>query len=298
MAHVHSQPGEPAPRKLTRIFVWGIGLNLLYSAVEFGIGFYSGSMGLVADAGHNLSDVVSLVLALLAIRLAARQATKRYTYGFKKSTILASLFNAILLLIAVGMIVAESISKFCHPQAVEGAAIAWTAGAGMVINFLTAWLLMRGQEKDLNVRSAFLHMVADALVSIGVVISGVVIARTGLTVIDPIMGMLIAAIIIVSTRRLLLDSLRLALDGVPREIDMERIEEQICTTPGVVRIHHLHLWALSTTQNALTVHVVVTDPVRSDEIRREIRHRLCACGVTHITIETERPDTECGEPND
>lgn len=291
MPHTDHHHPVPSTRKLTTIFVWSIALNLLYSAVEFGIGVYSGSMGLIADAGHNLSDVVSLVMALLAIRLSARKATRKYTYGFKKSTILASLFNAVLLLIAVGMIAAESISKFFHPQPVEGAAIAWTAGVGVIVNFATAWLLMHGQERDLNVRGAFLHMVADALVSIGVVVSGIVIARTGWMIIDPIMGIVIALIIVVSTRRLLWDSLRLSLDGVPDDIDVGRIEELVRTTPGVIGIHHLHIWAISTTQNALTVHAVLADEKQSSEVRREIRRRLRAEGITHATIETELPDS-------
>lgn len=291
MPHTDHHHPVPSTRKLTTIFVWSIALNLLYSAVEFGIGVYSGSMGLIADAGHNLSDVVSLVMALLAIRLSARKATRKYTYGFKKSTILASLFNAVLLLIAVGMIAAESISKFFHPQPVEGAAIAWTAGVGVIVNFATAWLLMHGQERDLNVRGAFLHMIADALVSIGVVVSGIVIARTGWMVIDPIMGIVIALIIVVSTRRLLWDSLRLSLDGVPDDIDVGRIEELVRTTPGVIGIHHLHIWAISTTQNALTVHAVLADEKQSSEVRREIRRRLRTEGITHATIETELPDS-------
>ena len=291
MPHTDHHHPVPSTRKLTTIFVWSIALNLLYSAVEFGIGVYSGSMGLIADVGHNLSDVVSLVMALLAIRLSARKATRKYTYGFKKSTILASLFNAVLLLIAVGMIAAESISKFFHPQPVEGAAIAWTAGVGVIVNFATAWLLMHGQERDLNVRGAFLHMVADALVSIGVVVSGIVIARTGWMIIDPIMGIVIALIIVVSTRRLLWDSLRLSLDGVPDDIDVGRIEELVRTTPGVIGIHHLHIWAISTTQNALTVHAVLADEKQSSEVRREIRRRLRAEGITHATIETELPDS-------
>ena len=291
MPHTDHHLPVPSTRKLTTIFVWSIALNLLYSAVEFGIGVYSGSMGLIADAGHNLSDVVSLVMALLAIRLSARKATRKYTYGFKKSTILASLFNAVLLLIAVGMIAAESISKFFHPQPVEGAAIAWTAGVGVIVNFATAWLLMHGQERDLNVRGAFLHMVADALVSIGVVVSGIVIARTGWMVIDPIMGIVIALIIVISTRRLLWDSLRLSLDGVPDDIDVGRIEELVRTTPGVIGIHHLHIWAISTTQNALTVHAVLADEKQSSEVRREIRRRLRTEGITHATIETELPDS-------
>lgn len=298
MSHASHHHALPSSRRLTTAFVWGIALNLLYSAIEFGIGVYSGSMGLIADAGHNLSDVVSLVLALLAIRLSARKATRRYTYGFKKSTILASLFNAVLLLIAVGVIAAESISKFFHPQPVEGAAIAWTAGAGVIVNLATAWLLMRGQERDLNVRGAFLHMVADAMVSIGVVVSGVVIARTGWMIIDPIMGVVIALIIVVSTRRLLWDSLRLSLDGVPCGVDAERIEEIVRTTPGVERIRHLHIWAISTTQNALTVHAVLADEKQSSEVRREIRRRLRAAGITHATIETELPDAEGDDTDD
>lgn len=298
MSHASHHHTLPSSRRLTTAFVWGIALNLLYSAIEFGIGVYSGSMGLIADAGHNLSDVVSLVLALLAIRLSARKATRRYTYGFKKSTILASLFNAVLLLIAVGVIAAESISKFFHPQPVEGAAIAWTAGAGVIVNLATAWLLMRGQKRDLNVRGAFLHMVADAMVSIGVVVSGVVIAHTGWMIIDPIMGVVIALIIVVSTRRLLWDSLRLSLDGVPCGVDAERIEEIVRTTPGVERIHHLHIWAISTTQNALTVHAVLADEKQSSEVRREIRRRLRAAGITHATIETELPDAEGDDTDD
>lgn len=298
MSHASHHHALPSSRRLTTAFVWGIALNLLYSAIEFGIGVYSGSMGLIADAGHNLSDVVSLVLALLAIRLSARKATRRYTYGFKKSTILASLFNAVLLLIAVGVIAAESISKFFHPQPVEGAAIAWTAGAGVIVNLATAWLLMRGQKRDLNVRGAFLHMVADAMVSIGVVVSGVVIAHTGWMIIDPIMGVVIALIIVVSTRRLLWDSLRLSLDGVPCGVDAERIEEIVRTTPGVERIHHLHIWAISTTQNALTVHAVLADEKQSSEVRREIRRRLRAAGITHATIETELPDAEGDDTDD
>lgn len=300
MPHADHHHPVPSTRKLTTVFVWSIALNLLYSAVEFGIGVYSGSMGLIADAGHNLSDVVSLVMALLAIRLSARKATRRYTYGFKKSTILASLFNAVLLLIAVGMIAAESISKFFHPQPIEGTAIAWTAGVGVIVNFATAWLLMHGQERDLNVRGAFLHMVADALVSIGVVVSGIVIVRTGWMVIDPIMGIVIALIIVVSIRRLLWDSLRLSLDGVPDDIDVERIEELVRTTPGVIGIHHLHIWAISTTQNALTVHAVLADEKQSSEVRREIRRRLRTEGISHATIETELSGSggDCDDPDD
>lgn len=301
MAHDHTHSHDHAaqlPDRLTRTFLWGIGLNLLYAAIEFLIGLSTRSMGLIADAGHNLSDVVSLVLALLAIRLAARKATDRYTYGYRKSTILASLFNAVLLLIAVGVIAAESISKFFHPAPIEGGAIAWTAGVGVIVNFFTAWLLMRGQKGDLNVRGAFLHMVADALVSVGVVISGIVISATGWAFIDPIVGLIVALVIVVSTWHLLSDSVRLSLDGVPDGIDPDRIREVIRSTEGVEESHHLHIWAISTTSNALTVHIVVKEIARSDALRHELRQRLKECGIDHATIEIEQSGSCCDQACD
>jgi len=298
LEHRHHDHAAHLPSRLTRTFLWCIGLNLLYAAVEFLIGLSTGSMGLVADAGHNLSDVVSLILALGAVRLSMKAATKNYTYGFKKSTILASLLNAVILLIAVGIIIAESIAKFVHPAAVEGGAIAWTAGIGVLINAFTAWLLMREQRGDLNVKGAYLHMVADTLVSVGVVVSGILIARTGWYVIDPIAGLVVAAVIVGSTWRLLTGSLRLTLDGVPEGIDPDRVSELIRSTEGVSGVHHLHIWAISTTTNALTVHVILRDLAQSDEIRRALKARLKECGIAHATIETESPGCLCDEERD
>ena len=210
-SHAHAEPLD----HLNRAFLVGIVLNVAYVVVELAAGFFLNSVSLISDAGHNLSDVVSLVLALLAFKLARVKPNSKYTYGYKKSTVLVSLLNACILLVAVGVIVWESIGKLREPHPVEGGAIAWVAGVGIVINAFTAWLFMKDRKRDLNVKGAFLHMAADALVSLGVVVSGIVISATGWYVIDPIIGLVIAAVILVSTTHLLFDSLRLSLDGVP-----------------------------------------------------------------------------------
>ena len=212
---------------LNKAFIIGIVLNISFVIVEFGVGFYYDSLGLLSDAGHNLGDVASLILAMLAFRLEKVHPNSRYTYGYKKSTILVSLLNAVILLVAVGIIIAESIDKLFHPVSVDGSAIAWTAGVGVVVNALTAWLFMKDKDKDLNVKGAYLHMAADALVSVGVVASGIIIMYTGWSIIDPIIGLGIAVIIIVSTWGLLHDSLRLSLDGVPVGIDTQQIQQLI-----------------------------------------------------------------------
>lgn len=295
-SHLHTHSHTPVSGNLTRAFLIGIGLNVSYAAVECGIGVYYNSMGLISDAGHNLSDVVSLVLALLALRLSKRPAVANYTYGYRKSTILISLLNAVILLIAVGVIVAESIGKFVRPAEVEGGAIAWTAGVGVIINFVTAWLFLRDKDRDLNVKGAYLHMIADALVSVGVVVSGIVIAFTGWTVIDPIVGLVVAGVIVLSTWRLLADSLRLSLDGVPEGIETARVKEAIASVEGVNDVHHIHIWALSTTENALTAHLLTDDMRDEERIRCQIRERLHDMGITHVTLELETrhtPQCDC-----
>lgn len=197
MTHAHHHHAvDPAVASLNRSFRSGIALNVAFVVVEFAVGIWYGSMGLLSDAGHNLSDVASLLLALLAFRLAQAPATPRYTYGYKKSTVLISLLNSMILLVAVGVIVAESVGRLLHPAPIEGGAIAWTAGIGVVVNGFTAWLFMKEKDRDLNVRGAYLHMAADALVSIGVVVSGLVISWTGWTLIDPIVGLAVACVII------------------------------------------------------------------------------------------------------
>jgi cobalt-zinc-cadmium efflux system protein len=290
MAHDHH---EHAITSLNRAFTVGITLNLAFVAVEFAAGFLTRSMGLLSDAGHNLSDVAGLVLAMLAFRLAKVQSNSKYTYGYKKSTILISLLNAVILLVAVGVIIAESIGKLLRPQPVEGSIIVWTASAGVVINAFTAWLFIRDKERDLNVKGAYLHMMADALVSVGVAVSGIIIMYTGWTVADPIAGLVIAGVIIYSTWNLLHDSIRLSLDGVPSAISRNGIEELIRSVAGVKDVHHLHIWALSTTETALTAHIVIPDTARMEQIKHQLKHVLHKETISHVTLEFETDGTDC-----
>ncbi len=293
--HAHLDHHHHEISSLNRAFIIGISLNIAFVLAEFGAGFWFNSLGLLSDAGHNLSDVASLILAMLAFRLAKVNPTAKYTYGLKKSTVLVSLLNAVILLIAVGIIISESIGKFFHPQPVEGEAIAWVAGIGVVINGITAWLFMKDKDKDLNVKGAYLHMAADALVSIGVVASGIIIMFTGWYVIDPIIGIVIAGVIVYSTWGLLRDSLRLSLDGVPVGTQVEEVKNIMKSVPGVENIHHLHIWAISTTETALTAHVVVVDTTRMEEIKEQIKHKLADVGIQHATLEFELSGIACCE---
>ncbi len=295
MSHEHSHQHSHAinAESLNKAFIIGIVLNLAFVVIEFAAGFWFDSLALLSDAGHNLSDVVSLVLALLAFRLAKVKANERYTYGYKKSTILVSLLNAVILLVAVGAIVIESIHKLNNPAVVPGGAIAWVAGVGVLINAFTAFLFMKDKEKDLNVKGAYLHMAADALVSVGVLVAGIVISRTGWYIIDPIIGLIVAVVILISTWNLLHDSLRLTLDGVPTSIDSQKVVEAIRALPGVDDVHHIHIWAISTTENALTAHIVLKQPESMQEVKHLIRHRLEDFGIGHATLEFEVPGEYC-----
>ncbi len=272
---------------LNTAFKLGIALNTIYVVIEAAFGFYYNSMGLLSDAGHNLSDVATLVIAMIAYKMAQRPATERYTYGFHKMTIQASLVNAVLLLIAVGAILVESISKLIHPQAVDGDAIAWVAGVGVVVNGVTAWLFMHDKDRDLNVKGAFLHMAADALVSVGVVASGIIIHFTGWYVIDPIIGICIAAVVGWSTKSLLRESMRMSLDAVPEGIDYEKVKGAIAHVDGVRNVHHLHIWPLSTTITAMTTHVIIDNPAQIDRVINDIRMKMQQMGIGHSTIEAE-----------
>lgn len=296
MGHHHEHHHQHRIDSLNRAFIIGITLNLVFVAVEFIAGVILGSVALMSDAGHNLSDVVSLALALLAFQLAKLPPSTHYTYGRKKSTILVSLLNACILLVAVGVIIAESIEKIYHPQPVAGGTIAWVAGVGIFINAFTAWLFMKDRKKDLNVKGAYLHMAADTLVSVGVLISGIIIIHTGWYILDPVIGMVIAIVILISTWGLLQDSLRLSLDGVPAGIDPERIRHEILgADPSILGLHHLHIWALSTTENALTAHLVINDIEQTARIRHKVKERLEELGIRHATLETERNGDQCNE---
>ena len=291
--HHHHHHVDADNGQMRKILWASIILNLLFVGVEAGVGLWQDSLSLLSDAGHNLSDVFSLVLVVVGLHLVQVKSNEHYTYGYKKSTILISLANAILLLVAVGVIIAESVHKLRNPAAIDGTVISWTAGVGILINGLTTLLLMRGQKGDLNIRGAFLHMAADTLVSIGVVISGIIITYTGWFIIDPIIGIVIAVVILVSTWELLHDSMRLALDGVPEGIEVEEVMQAMQEVDHVRDVHHLHVWAMSTTENALTAHVVVDDEHEAADVRKALKEALCQKGITHATIEIESGEGCC-----
>ena len=293
--HSGHQHQHHIPESISGIFILCIILNLIFVAVEAAVGFMSNSVGLLSDAGHNLSDVFSLLIALLAVRMSMMKTSRKFTYGYKKSTVLASLLNAVILLAAVGAIIVESISRLNTPLHVSGSAISWTAGAGILINGLTAWLLMRDQDKDLNVKGAFLHMAMDTLVSVGVVVSGIVISLTGILWIDAAVSLAIAAVILVSTFNMLKESLFLSLDAVPESADLHMIEEGLSATAGLESWHHLHVWAISTTENAATVHLVLEDIGEMEKVKSAVRKLFRTAGVSHVTMECEIAGNPCGD---
>ena len=291
--HHHDNGAGAAPTG--GLYLACIAINAAFVVLEAVIGFASGSIGLLSDAGHNLGDVFSLLLALLAFRLAATRARGRFTYGFRKSSVLISLLNAIILLVAVGAIVAESIHKIASPAAVDGAAVAWTAAAGIVVNGTTAVLLSRRKNHDINTRGAYLHMLADTLVSAGVVVSGIVISLTGWTLVDPVVGLVVAAVILVSTWELLSESVRMSIDAVPEQIDAAAVEALMASQPGVAGVHHIHIWPISTTEVALTAHLVLEDPAEGPATVHALKDLLLAQGIHHSTLEVESADAPCGE---
>ena len=291
--HNHSHSHSHVITTLNRAFIIGIALNILYVLAEAVAGLCYHSLGLLSDAGHNLTDVASLVLALVAFKLAGVVANRRYTYGYKKSTILISLLNALILGVAVVYIIIESIQKLIHPQPVQGLTISIVAAIGVVINGFTAWLFMKDQKKDLNVKGAYLHMLADTLVSVGVVVSGIVIYFTGWYIIDPLIGLVVAVIIIVASWDLLRDSLRLAMDGVPAHLEYDKVLETMKLQSNVKDVHHLHIWAISTTQNALTAHVLVDDIAEMEHTKEQLKEKLSEMGISHATLEFETSESHC-----
>lgn len=291
-AHAHHHGAETL-KSLNAAFIIGIALNSAYVVIEAVFGLIYGSMGLLSDAGHNLSDVAALVIAMVAFKLMSRKPDDRHTYGYKKFTIQASFINALLLCVAVGAILVEAVGKLIHPSAVDGDAIAWVAAAGVVVNGVTAWLFMKDQGRDMNVKAAFLHMAADTLVSVGVVVSGIVIHFTGWYVLDPIIGIIIALIVAWSMRGLLVESTRMSIDTVPESVNMPELEKALESVDGVKSIHHLHVWPLSTTENALTVHAVISDTSRLDSIIAAMKQKAREQGISHSTIEAETEASPC-----
>ncbi|TDX01067.1 cation diffusion facilitator family transporter [Dinghuibacter silviterrae] len=276
-------------------FILGIILNIAFVIVEGAIGIWKHALSLQADAWHNLGDVAGLALSLLAFRVARMKSNQHFTYGYRKSTILASLANAILLLIAVGVIGYEAVNRLMVPQPTEGAAMAWVAAAGILVNGFTAWLFMKGKDKELNMRGAYLHMASDAVVSLGVVIAGIVISFTGWFWLDPLISLGIMVVIVLGTWSLLRDSLRLSLDGVPSGINLDKIRAAALHIPGIRDIHHIHVWAMDTTTNALTAHLVVDAALGEQglvKVKHTLRHDLEHLNIQHVTLETETRNCE------
>jgi cobalt-zinc-cadmium efflux system protein len=272
-----------------------VGLNLIFVVIEGGFGFLSNSVALIADAGHNLSDVLGLVCAWAAMYLGRRPPGARFTYGLGRSSVLAALTNAVLLLTACGAIAWEAVGRLASPPLVAGSVVMIVAGSGIVINGSSAWMLHAGSHGDLNRRSAFIHMLGDAAVSVGVLLSGAIIMYTGWSRLDPIVSLLIVAAILVSTWGLLRDSLHLSLDGVPESVNTSAVMSFLAGQRGVTDVHDLHIWALSTTSVALTAHLVVPDRGAEDALLDSVTPNLKRrFHIHHATLQIERDRCEHG----
>lgn len=297
--HGHSHGHVVELKSVNTAFIIGIALNLAFVVIEVIAGLIIHSLSLLSDAGHNLADVASLGLALFAFRMLKVKSNANYTYGYKKTTVLVALLNGGVLLVSIGAILFESIQRLIEPEPLSGKTISIVAAIGILINGLTALLFFRGRENDLNVKSAFLHLIADAAVSAALVIGGILIYYTSWYWIDPLMGIAVAIAIVFSTWKLLRDSLRLSLDGVPQGIDLRKVKEQVEKIRGVRDFHHIHIWALSTLENALTGHVVLEQKIGIEEqekIKHEIKHLLLHARIQHVTLETETETMACENP--
>lgn len=285
MEHQHQHGRARRLTSLNSTYVIAIVLNVAFVVLEAVIGLSYNSLGLLSDAGHKLLDVFSLIIALVAFKLTRSKESKRFTYGFRKTSVLISLFNAIVLMIAVCVIIVESIEKLENPVDVNGAAISWTAGVGIIVSGISASLLMRHQKGDINTRGAFLHMATDALVSLGVVVSGIVISLSGWNFIDPVISLAVAAVILVNTLRLLVESFRMSVDAVPEGVDYDHICNLIAAEKGVASVSELHIWPVSIFDTALTAHVRIDPGASAGDILRELHAKLEQAGISTVTIE-------------
>jgi len=300
-SHHHHHHHDHAPKldQVNTAFIVGIILNSVFVIIEVIAGLATHSLSLLTDAGHNLSDVAGLALALLAFKLTKVNSNNNYTFGYKRSTIIVSFFNALILFVAVGFIGYEAIMRFLAPETVDGGVMAWVAFIGIGINAFTAWLFVKDKDKDLNVKGAYLHMAVDAIVSLGVVVSGVIIYFTKWYWVDSVVSLIIAIVILKGTWSLLMDSLRLEMAGVPKAIEIENIKNELLKCKGVLDVHHMHVWALSTTDNAITAHVVIAPEFVStfENIKKDLRHRLEHLNIQHSTLEPEFADEDCKQPD-
>jgi cobalt-zinc-cadmium efflux system protein len=296
--HGHSHAGHshaPAPEDMGRAFAIATILNVIFVLAEGGVGIFSHSLSLLADAGHNLSDVLGLVMAWVAMVLSKRAPTSRHTYGLRKGTILASLTNAVVLLVSVGIIASEAVHRLMAPEPVQTGPMMAVAALGIALNTGTALLFLRGRKGDINVRGAFLHMAADAAVSAGVVVTGLLIMLTGQSWIDPVVGLGIGLVIVMGTWGLLRESLDMALDATPRGVDPAAVKAWLGKRPGVTEVHDLHIWSMSTTETALTAHLIRPEIESRGEVADHFLHDACAglsdrFGIGHVTLQVERGD--------
>lgn len=291
----HHHHHMPDPAGHGRAFALAIGVNTLFVAIEFIYGFIAHSTALMADAGHNLSDVLGLMLAWGAAALAKSAPTRRYTYGLRGSSILAALANGLLLMVACGAIALEAVQRFTEPAPVQGMTVSVVAAIGVAINGFSAWLFLAGSKGDLNLRGAYLHMAADAALSLGVVISGLVIMGTGWTWIDPAVSLAIVVVIVIGTWSLLRESVLLSMAAVPPGVDAAAVQGYLAGQPGVTEVHDLHIWALSTTETALTAHVVMPDGYPGDGVLDQMAAKLRSdFGIHHSTLQVEEGTTDHG----
>jgi cobalt-zinc-cadmium efflux system protein len=293
--HGHNDGHGHAPASFGRAFAIGITINLVYVAIEAAAGIATGSMALLADAGHNLSDVLGLLVGWAGLRLSLRPPTQRFTYGLNRAGILAALINALLLFAACGAITVEALRRLQDPQPVPGNVVMIVAGIGILINGFTAWLFASGRHGDVNIRGAYLHMLADAGVSAAVVVSGFVILKTGAWWVDPALSLLVVAVIVRGSWGLLREAVALSLDAVPTRIDIDAVTAWLAARPGVAEVHHLHIWPMGTTGTALTVHLSMPEGHPGDTALAALTHDLeHDFGIGHATIQVEIG--ECAQP--
>ncbi|AVQ12618.1 Cation diffusion facilitator family transporter [Leptospira santarosai] len=297
-SHDHSYSHDYHSGNASKSLVIAMFLNLVYAGVEAGIGLWSGSLALLSDAGHNLMDVSSLLLAWIAIKLQERGPSPGFTYGWKKSSILVSLLNSILIFGTVGFILYESVEKLSRPTSVPGGMIAVVAFVGVLVNFSSSFLFHKSKDEDMNMKGAYLHLLADGLVSLSVIVSGLLIQWFGFLWIDPVIGLLVGLVILYGNIPLFRQSLRLSLDSTPDTIRSEIVENELKSIEGVLNIHHIHIWSLSTTENALTAHLVLKNGFSSDHqriIKSKAREILKGLKIAHVTLETEEERENCGQ---
>lgn len=294
--HSHSHDHSVTATNVNKAFIIGITLNFLFVIIQIIIGLSIHSLALLSDAGHNFADVGALAISLLAFRLMKVKSNKKYTYGYRKTSVLTAFFNAMVLYISIGAILYEAAHRFLNPEPISGLTISLVSGVGIIINSITALLFFRDKDRDINIKSAYLHLLSDAIVSVGLVLGGIIIYYTNWYWVDSLLSVIVAIVILFSTWQLLKESLRLSLDGVPHSIDLDDINAIALKVNGIKELHHIHIWAISTTENALTAHLVFQKDVTPDQeqsIKQNLKHELEHKNIHHITLETEKENEPC-----